>query len=241
MLGNGQGLVGTTLGLTGNTDFDSRKDLISRIYIKPQKFASQLSISGGVSALYGGIRQFSAKSYSMSGKNFIVEEKTQNIGRIAPKEYFGADFQLRRNHPRFATELRAEVILGTQTSLQGSTDTPSAAGLQSDGTYAPLYSRRFNGAYFYLIQQLVSAKHQLLLKYDWYDPNSAVSGKEISSGFSSADVKFSTLGLGYIYHFNANAKLVTYYEIVKNEITALKGFNRDLKDNVLTCRLQFRF
>lgn len=241
MLANGQGLVGSSLGLSGNTDFDSRKDLISRIFIKPQKIASHITVSGGLSGLYGGVRQFTAKSYRMSGKNYIIGDDAQNIGRIMPRHYYGADIQLRRDHPRFSTEIRAEVMAGTQTSLQNNTDTPSAAGLQSDGTYAPLYTRHFNGAYFYLIQQLFSTKHQVLLKYDWYDPNSSLNGTEITGPFTSADIKYSTLGLGYIYHFNPNVKLVAYYDIVRNEVTALKGFNRDLRDNVFTCRMQFRF
>ena len=56
-----------------------------------------------------------------------------------------------------------------------------------------------------------------------------------------ADIKFSTLGLGYAYHLNPQTKLILYYDIVTNEVTQLPGYLEDLKDNILTCRLQFRF
>ncbi len=44
-----------------------------------------------------------------------------------------------------------------------------------------------------------------------------------------------------INYFTQNAKLVLYYATVVNEKTALAGFTQDVKDNVFTCRLQFRF
>ena len=78
---------------------------------------------------------------------------------------------------------------------------------------------------------------------DWYDPNTDVSGTQITggNGFGPADIKYTTLGVGYIYYINENLKLVTWYDNVKNENTSLAGFTEDVKDNVLTLRLQFRF
>jgi len=61
------------------------------------------------------------------------------------------------------------------------------------------------------------------------------------SNFSAADIKFNTLGLGYIYYITPNVKSVIYYAMVKNEKTLLPGYTKDVKDNVLTLRLQFRF
>jgi phosphate-selective porin len=40
---------------------------------------------------------------------------------------------------------------------------------------------------------------------------------------------------------NENLKLMLWYDWVKNENTALAGYLTDVKDNVFTCRLQFRF
>ena len=84
----------------------------------------------------------------------------------------------------------------------------------------------------------------MLLKYDWYDPNTKVSKKEIGetgTNLSVADIKYSTLGVGYAYYFNDHAKVLAYYEFVTNESTLLPGYATDLKDNILTLRLQFRF
>ena len=83
-----------------------------------------------------------------------------------------------------------------------------------------------------------------MLKYDWYDPNTRVRGTEIGdarSNFGEADIKFSTLGAGYLYHINAYLKLLFYYEWVKNETTQLQGYTSDRSDNIFTIRTQFRF
>ena len=83
-----------------------------------------------------------------------------------------------------------------------------------------------------------------MLKYDWYDPNIRVRELAIGkagSNLTAADVKFKTLGVGYLYHLNPQTKLIFYYDFVTNEKTTLSGYQSDLKDNVLTCRIQFRF
>jgi phosphate-selective porin len=47
--------------------------------------------------------------------------------------------------------------------------------------------------------------------------------------------------VGYNVRIAANVKLMAYYEFVKNETTQLTGYTRDLPDNVLTLRAQFKF
>jgi phosphate-selective porin len=82
------------------------------------------------------------------------------------------------------------------------------------------------------------------VKLDWYDPNTRVAGNAIGtagSNFSEADAKYTTLGMGYIRYMNENLKLVFWYELIRNEKTALPEYTTDKKDNVLTIRAQFRF
>jgi len=83
-----------------------------------------------------------------------------------------------------------------------------------------------------------------LVKYDWFDPNIKASGSEIGkpgTNLTAADIKFSTLGLGYVYHFNVQTKIIFYYDFVNNEVTNIAGYTKNLKDNIFNCRLQFRF
>ncbi|MGB8193037.1 MAG: porin, partial [Chitinophagaceae bacterium] len=136
------------------------------------------------------------------------------------------------------TQLRAEYWYGTQTATAVNTETPNAL------LNEPHYIRQFDAAFFYLVQDIVNKHHQLVIKYDWYDPNTKVSGAEIGkagTNLNAADLKYTTLGIGYLYHINDNLKLVLWYDRVKNENAALPAFTGDVPDNVFTCRLQFRF
>lgn len=62
------------------------------------------------------------------------------------------------------------------------------------------------------------------------------------NGTNRADIKYSTVGFGAIWHAYKNVELQAYYEIIKNETsTNLLGFENDLKDNTFTLTLQFRY
>jgi len=228
-------------GLSGTTDFDSHKDFISRLTVKPVPLG-KLSVSGGLSLLYGGWRQDSKYVYEMGTSNgdktFLLDSSLSNVGEIAPRHYYGADVQIVYKHRWGQTEWRAEYWQGQQPGTAVTTGNP---GTLPQG---PVYRRNFNGAFFCFLQNIVNPHHQLLLKYDWYDPNTKVLKNEIGeagTNLTPADIKYSTLGVGYAYYFNDNVKLVVYYEFVKNESTLLQGYGNDLKDNILTTRLQFRF
>jgi hypothetical protein len=231
-------------GINATGDFDNNKDLIGRIALKPYPLGKKLIISTGISALHGGLLQNTKYKYNtieVAGNSKMqVDSSLTNVGAISPRKYYGADLQLKFRNRKGFTELRGEYLAGTQTGTSVNSETPVALLTGNDG----FHIRQFNGAYFYFLQHLFSTQHQLLLKYDWYDPNSKVKGNEIGApgaNLGAANIKYSTLGVGYINYLTENVKLVLYYAMVKNEKTQLTGYTSDLKDNVLTCRLQFRF
>jgi len=232
-------------GINAEGDFDNRKDLIGRVALKPIALNKKMQLSAGTSFLYGGLENNTKYHYSTKEqggiKMQVVDSSVNNIGKVSPRNYYGADMQLKFTHNKeIVTEIRGEFIAGTQTGVANNSETPTALLTGMNGFYA----RNFNGAYFYLLQNIFSTKHQLLVKYDWYDPNTNVKENEIGasgSNFSAADIKFNTLGLGYVYYITPNVKSVLYYAMVKNEKTQLAGFTKDIKDNILTMRLQFRF
>lgn len=234
-------------GLAGSTDFDSRKDVISRAYFKPYE-VNNFTISGGLSFLNGGWKNGTKYVYkngmAQNGDNiFNVDSSLSNLDKIAPRHYYGADIQLKKDHQWGATELRAEYWFGTQPGTINTSISPGALPV-ANGNPLPTYIRSYNGALFYFLQNIVNEKHQLLLKYDWYDPNIKVKKLQIGkpgTNLTPADIKFATTGIGYIYNFNKQTRLVLCYSLVSNEITALPGFTSQLSDNVFTCRLHFIF
>ena len=231
-------------GLSATTDYDNHKDIIGRVTIKPQNISKKITLGAAASVLYGGLSQNTKYVYNtktVAGiKNFTVDSSVTNINNIAPRKYYGVDAQLKIKNKIGFTEVRAEFITGKQTASATSSETPGALFTGTDG----YYTRKFNGAYFYFLQHLGSTKHQIGIKYDWYDPNTDVKKDDIGkagTNINAANIKYSTWGFGYIYYITENAKLVLWYDRITNEKTQLAGFTSDVKDDVFTCRLQFRF
>lgn len=229
-------------GLNATAEYDSYKDIITRVALKPYPINKSLFVSGGISYFYGGLFQNTPYTYQVANdgnsKQFFVDSSLNNIGRKAPRKYYGADMQWKWKHSYGNTELRAEYWRGTQTASAGTSETPPNL-LQE-----PYYVRKFDGAFIYLLQHIVDNQHQLGIKYDWYDPNTEVKGEEIGkagNNINATNIKYNTFSFGYNYSINENVRLMLWYDIVKNESTSLAGYAGDLKDNIFTTRLQFRF
>lgn len=235
-------------GLSGTTDYDSHKDLIGRIAMKPRKLNKKgWTLGVAASGYYGGITSQSAVVYKVDGSGnnayFRPDSTASNIGVVTPRRYYGADAQFKIPNKKGYTEFRAEYIGGQQTATATTTETPGSYPTDAASKPAPLYTRNFNGAYFYFLQHLGTDRLQLVLKYDWYDPNKKVKGKEVDAahGFTQADIRYDTYGGGLVYYINTHLKATVYYDWVVNESTNIAGYTSDVKDNILTCRLQFRF
>ncbi len=227
-------------GLTATTDFDSFKDFIGRASLRNIPVASNISLSGGISYFQGGMRQNNASLYTteISNNTKVNKADTSHLGQHLSRHYRGADFQIKfLEKNNMQTELRAEYWYGKQPGTASTSETP--AQLLNE----PYYLRNFNGAYFYALQHIFNNQNQLGFKLDWYDANTKVKESEIKpeNGFSSADIKYTTLGFGYIHTFNPNLKVIAWYDRVWNEKTGLTGYESDAKDNVFTMRMQFRF
>jgi len=235
-------------GLAGPQEYDNHKDVIFKISSKRQTIKGlNAKVSGGLSGYIGGIINESSMMYSMKQQDGVwkmqSDSLSSNVGRNAARRYFGADFQVIFPNAQGQTEFRAEYIRGQQTGTLSSSATPGTYPVDGSGKNLPLATRTFDGAYFYFLQHLGSWHHQLGLKFDWYDPNKKVSGKDISTnnGLTAADIRYNTFGIGYVNYVNPYFKIILWYEHPVNEKTSLAGYDKDLKDGVFTCRAQFNF
>ncbi len=235
-------------GLTGPQEYDSHKDVVFRVSSKKQNIpGTKIKVSGGLSGYFGGITNRNARLYSMNEIGGVwkltADSLESNIGKTAQRQYFGGDIQIIIPNGNGQSEFRAEYVRGNQTGSLSNSTTPGTLPLDAAGGFAPLATRPFDGAYFYYLQHLGSWKHQLVLKYDWYDPNKKVKGAEVNkdNGYSAADIRFNTIGAGYMHYINQYLKLVLWYEHPMNEKTSLLGYDKDLKDGIFTCRAQFTF
>lgn len=240
-----------------NSEFDKHKDFIGRLGMAKANRSETMKYGLGVSYYNGGVFQGTKFIYTpgtMSDNTtlgFLVDSTSTNKFEFAKRQYMGVDAQFSLFSAIGLSSIRAEFLTGKQPGGKSSSSSISTGTAPDYDTYI----REFNGGYVYLIQNIGQTKNQLVVKYDWLDPNTKVSGKDIkakntdgkSTALSNADIKYSTLGLGWNYRFNSQVKFTAYYEIVKNEETSISGANstnnyaKDLKDNVLTLRVQYKF
>ena len=228
-----------------NPETDNKKDFIGQISISKSALDERIKYGFGVSYYNGGVLQTTTNVYNMSDGVFSKDANLVTTGKFAKRQYMGLDAQFAVETPLGITTLRGEYVKGTQPSAKGS---PNSFAIAVP-VVQDLYIRAVKGAYVYFVQGIAGTKHQFVLKYDMFDPNTKVSGNQIGAGTATGvtattagDLKYTTFGIGWVYAYNSNVKLMAYYDKVKNETSNnLAGYSKDLNDNVFTLRLQFKF
>jgi hypothetical protein len=247
---------GVFTGMRENTvENDNEQDFIGRLGFQAPFYGINLSIDGGVSAYMGKVTNRTDTVFESgtgaNGLKAMVRDVGGNLNGTVDRNYYGADLQLYYDLPVIGgTSLRGEYLWGEQ---------PGAAGSSSfyPGT-GSLYKREFMGWYAMLVQNIF-AKNQLVFKYDVYDPNVNADAGDIGKAttaapvgpagvaLGAADIQISTLGLGWLYHWDENVRLMAYYDMVANEeINAnaaggLATWKQDFDDNIFTFRIQVKF
>ena len=211
---------------------------------------------------------YSMGTNSSGLKEFVVDSTSTNKDAIATRSYVGADLQLSYSTKIGITTLRGEFIQGKQpvpgnsnssspTTVTASASTTTVTNTSGANvtvtttttTFPNTYLRNVMGYNLYFVQNINQIKSGIVVKYDMYDPNTDAAGMDIgavdankkANNLNKADISYTTLGVGYILYLNPNVKFTGYYDMVTNESTALKGWTQDLRDNVWTFRIQYKF
>ena len=239
--------------------FTTHMDFIGHLSVS-KPIGTNTVLSGGVSAYLGGVMQNDSSVFVMKDNKFVSDgKKGDNIGKIAKRQYIGFDLQLSTITPAGFTQLRGEYIFGEHPGNASNAydfkfNISSGNALPMTG---PVYMRKISGGYVMLVQDLGTSPFSAIVKYDWYNPNTEVSGDDIrvsGSGTGTGDIARSNVGLGLYWRIHPALRLTAYYDIVRNEttkelpdtkvdgkITAYGYEGSDRKADVFTLRLQYKF
>ena len=214
--------AGVNLNNNENKDIDNYKDIMVRA-----TYNLTLGSFGGLD--FGAHGYFgSLKSNAVSTLNSdYTTIKDVNVGDAVKRNWVGGEFQL------FADvlgglSLKGEYIAGKNASMGYS---PVAAV----GTTAAIpgmanFQNNFAGYYLYFIKNL-GKKNQFAFRYDYYDPNTDISGKDVTiTNFTptdatvlrtkvsgKSDLATTTFGLALHHYFDDNLRISLDYDIVQNE------------------------
>lgn len=227
-------------------DYDSKKDLIGNLSFRFDSLAAKrLQLGFGGSFYKGTVRSATDTHYTGISGGFVKETSPGNINANFKRNYFGGNMQLEYDHPYGRSSLKMEYVAGTQPGIAASAATSGTLASQSFSTQpaTDLYSRKFAGYYLWFSQQILRSKFNVLAAYDVYDPNTSVKESQIGldNQTTAGDIRFNTFGYGLTCLLNPRVKLTLYNEHVVNSPTALAGYTRDIRDDVFTARLQYRW
>lgn len=227
-------------------DFDSKKDFVGNVHFEFDSLANKnLQIGFGASVYKGTVRNNTDTYFNPGDQGFIANQAESNEGANLKREYFGANLQLEYKHSLGTTGLKAEYVYGTQPGVAASSDVrgPDASVSFKEQPMTDLYLRNFSGYYIWFTQQILKSKFTAIASYDVYDPNTDIDDDQIgtAANTTAGDIRFNTLGYGFTYQYNSRVKLTAYNEHVRNGSTALENYQKDIRDNVFTLRLQYRW
>jgi phosphate-selective porin len=229
-------LMGMNGNFTGSqaADNDSKKDLMGRLVYSVKLPEAGIGIDLGPNFYYGhtGVKYNSF----VSDENGKLDSTTYKAGDYLPKQWVGGEIQVFADFLG-GMSLKGEYIQGVNslTSVSNQSSSASTATKRAD----PTRVRNFKGYYLYLIKN-IGTKNQLALKYDYYDPNTSLSGDA-----AKGEVNWRTYTVAWQYYLNGNIRISLQYEIPKYETNAARP--SDYKDvtgvygNTLGIRVQAKF
>ena len=227
-------------------DDNSKMDFIG--HLKYDKKWSDFAFGVGASVYLGATNNASPdSSYYVVENSKWAMKKDDKLNKLHHRQYFGIDAQFTAFTSWGITNIRGEYLLGTQPSKSGDFGSPKADTYT--GTAPFNYMRNFMGGHIYLIQDIYRTPLTFVCKYGYLDPNTKIKGNDITNKTDLANHNF---GLGLLVKMTSYLRLQLFYEIVINEKTdkiaaveqsngKMLDYNKNIKDNVFTARLQFKF
>ena len=212
-------------------DVDSEKDIMARLVYSVKLPDAGIGIDFGGNT-YLGSNKAKINPY-ISNSNGSLD--SCNVGHNLDKKWFGGEIQI------FADFLGGMAIKGEYIAGTNSTASTTAAPAINATTATKLAGANklnsFSGYYLYLIKN-IGPKNQLVAKYDFYDPNTKLSGDAAGSAVSC-----KTVTLAWQHYLNDFIRITVNYEMPKFEVNSSRPSNYlDVTyGNTLGIRIQAKF
>ncbi len=183
-----------------NKDYDQLKDLMARLTYS-LKFGSFGGLDFGAHTYMGYVKAGSTKVV----KSDFTPDTDVKIQDALKRNWIGGEFQLYADILG-GLSVKAEYITGINatpgfSATAKTTETKSAFAMQGDSlfttvnvtnattnTISPNQLKNFSGYYIYLVKN-IGKKHQFAMRYDFYDPNTKISGSQIGDKKFEANSK----------------------------------------------------
>jgi hypothetical protein len=170
-----------------NKDFDPYKDLMAR-FVYTFRLGNFGALDLGVNGYYGKLK---ATSDTLLKSDYSVDKQV-NVGSGLNRSWVGAELRLYMDIWG-GLAIRSEWMMGVNAfpgySSTASVTSPMTSSVSGDTltltalttkttSYLPNIRRNFMGGYVYLVKN-IGKRHQIAVRWDYYDPNTKLKGDEI--------------------------------------------------------------
>jgi hypothetical protein len=243
-------------------------------HLKYDKKWSNISFGVGASMYLGHVRNRTDREWRIGDVERVIDGETVTLqgwtsdsvtmfGKL-PRQYGGFDAQFSAQSSWGISNIRAEVVWGTQTSSSSRIRSPRGDFMQYSNDFN--YVRKFWGAHVYFVQDIYKTPLSIVLKYAHMTPNTEISKEEVKA---KVELPYDYIGFGLLVRCTSYLRLMCYYDLpfnstkngfakpnikdaegydpAKPETIPGAGYNNILdytnhvKEGVFTCRLQFKF
>jgi phosphate-selective porin len=206
-------------------DVDSHKDLMGRIVYSIKLPGAGVGIDLGANGYYGANM---AKTNKYTKNSDGTLDSLKGVWNYLDKNWVGGEIQI------FADVLGGMSIKGEYiTGINSTPSTVAATATMAQMKASPNLYNNFSGYYLYFIKN-IGPKNQFVAKYDYYDPNTKLSGDAAGNS-----IYYKTWTLAWQHYLNDNIRISLNYEMPKNEKNASNPTEK--KDNTFGVRIQAKF
>jgi phosphate-selective porin len=206
-------------------DVDSHKDIMARLVYSVKIPGAGIGIDLGPNVYYGANLSKTNKYFKNSDGTL---DSLKSAWKYLDKNWVGGEVQI------FADVLGGMAIKGEyMAGINSAPSTVAATSTMAQMKASPSLYNNFSGYYIYFIKN-IGPKNQFVAKYDYYDPNTKLSGDNAVNS-----IYYKTWTLAWQYYLNDFIRISLNYEMPKNEINSSNP--TDKKDNTFGIRIQAKF
>ena len=206
-------------------DVDSHKDVMARLVYSVKIPSAGVGIDFGANHYFGNNL---AKTNQYVKNSDGTLDSLNNVWRYLDKHWTGGEVRIYAD-VLGGLSIKGEYVAG----INSVASTVASTATMAQKKASPNTYNNFAGYYITLVKN-IGAKNQAVVRYDYYDPNTKLSGDAAGNA-----IYYKTWAFAWQYYLNDNIRLTAQYTMPKNETNASNP--SDIKDNLFTIRVQAKF
>jgi phosphate-selective porin len=203
----------------------SNKDIMARFVYSVKLPAAGVGIDFGANHYFGSNL---AKTNKYVKNSDGTLDSLNNVWRYLDKHWTGGEVRIYAD-VLGGLSIKGEYVAG----INSIASTVASTATMAQKKASPDLYNNFAGYYITFIKN-IGAKNQAVVRYDYYDPNTKLSGDAAGNS-----LYYKTWALAWQYYLNDNIRITAQFTLPTNETNATNP--TDLKDNLFTIRVQAKF